>query len=182
MFKFTFIKQTQSWGSSTDSHSRIRLQRRGSAGSTRKGFMCAVRSPATVSALRREVVRSCREHLTFPWFLNPHFPEGHFSRSQQTFLLMEFKGHSGSWPWRSRMHSCGPYHQHSHHSQQSMGLKNTKDNAGTNSPGALQPLQWADSTRRCIALYLLKIRNLGMWNFYEVPLVLNGMVTKKTRF
>lgn len=131
---------------------------------------------------QREVIRRCKEHLTFPWFLNPHFPEGHFSRSQQTSLLMEFKGHSGSWPWRSRMHSCGPDHQHSHHSQHSMGLKNTKDNAGTNSPGALQPLQWADSTRRRITLYLLKIRNLGMWNFYEVPLVLKWYGHKKQDF
>lgn len=34
-----------------------------------------------------------------------------------------------------------PDHQHSCHSQHSMGLKATKDNLGTKDPGALQPLQ-----------------------------------------
>lgn len=136
MFKFTFIKQTQSQAAPLTVTTESGCRGQEVQGLHGRVWACtALTSHCLCPQNRGE--KELQGALHPPWFLNPRFPEGHFSRSQQSFS----HGVQVAW-WGLAMDiknacSCGPDHQHSCHSQHSMGLRNTKDNVGTNGPGAL---------------------------------------------
>lgn len=130
MFKFTFIKQTQSQGSSTDSHYRIRLQK---CRVYKEGVcVCSVLTSHCLCPQRGDkggfwILMSLK---VISQGLSKHFSGWSSSGIKEA-------GHGDqesrfSWPWPDI--SILVIHN------TAWVLKHTKDNLGTNGPGALQPL------------------------------------------
>lgn len=92
MFKFTFIKQTQSQAAPLTVTTESACGGEEVQGLQGGAWVCsALTSHCLCPQNRGEEELQGALHL--PWFLNPRSPEGHFSRS---LLLMVFKWHGGA--------------------------------------------------------------------------------------